>query len=68
MRKTTLVIDDELIRGAQAALGTKGIKDTVDRALREAIARQAREHLIDLMTSSRGLDLNDPEVMRQAWR
>lgn len=68
MRRTTLMIDDHLIENAKRALGTRGIKDTIDRALEEAVAAHARQELIELLVSSEGLDLNDPEIMRQAWR
>lgn len=43
VRKTTLEIDDEKIARAQAILGTRGLKDTVD----EAIARVLRVAAID---------------------
>lgn len=68
MRKTTLVIDDALINEAQQALGTKGIKDTIDRALEDAVAREAGRRLIEQLRQMDGLDLDDEEVMRSAWR
>jgi Arc/MetJ family transcription regulator len=68
MRKTTLVIDDDLIAEAREALGTTGLKETIDAALREAVnARLRREHF-ERLRSMDGLDLADPEVMEQAWR
>lgn len=39
-RKTTVELDPNALAAAEAALGTKGIKQTIDVALREA-ARQA---------------------------
>ena len=39
-RKTTVELDLDALAAAEAALGTKGIKQTIDVALREA-ARQA---------------------------
>jgi Arc/MetJ family transcription regulator len=67
-RRTLVEIDPELLDAAKAALGTTTIKDTVDRALREAVRAQVTaEHLRD-MRSLEGLDLDDPEVMAQAWR
>lgn len=68
MRKTTLVIDDELVRQAQAALGTRGLKATVDRALQEAIAVAARKRAIEQLRTMSGLELDNPEVMAGAWR
>jgi Arc/MetJ family transcription regulator len=68
MRKTTLVIDDALIAEAKVALGTTGLKETIDAALREAVnARLRRDHLERLRRMD-GLDLANPEVMDRAWR
>jgi Arc/MetJ family transcription regulator len=68
MRKTTLAIDDEKIAQAREILGTAGITDTIDAALRETIRCAAAERLIKRMTTMEGLDLGDPEVMAVAWR
>ena len=68
MRKTTLEIDDETLADARRILGTSGIKDTVDAALREVRVQDARRRLIDQLRTLEGLDLDDPEVMRAAWR
>ena len=67
-RRTLVEIDPDLLDAARSLLGTKTIKDTVDRALREVVRAQVTaEHLRD-MRSLEGLDLDDPEVMAQAWR
>lgn len=68
MRKTTLTIDDDKIIQARAILGTSGITDTIDAALRETIRRAAAERLIERMGTMDGLDLADAEVMADAWR
>lgn len=68
MRKTTLSIDDDKIARAREILGTTGITDTIDAALRETIRRAAAERLIERMATMDGLDLGDPEVMADAWR
>ena len=68
MRKTSLVIDDDLIREAGEILGTRGIKETIDRALEEVIVTNARRALIRRMQTMQGLDLADSGVMRSAWR
>ena len=68
MRKTTLVIDEDLVQQAQAALGTRGLKATVDRALQEAIAVAARRRAIEQLRTMTGLELDNPEVMAGAWR
>ena len=68
VRKTTLEIDDEVLEDARRILGTRGIKDTVDAALREVRVQDARRRLIEQLRSLDGLDLGDPEVMQSAWR
>jgi Arc/MetJ family transcription regulator len=67
VRKTTLVIDDVLIERARQVLGTRGLKDTIDRALEEVVAAAARRALIRRLETQEGLDLTDEEVLRQAW-
>ncbi|HCG02184.1 MAG TPA: DUF2191 domain-containing protein [Chloroflexi bacterium] len=67
MRKTTLVIDDALVERARSVLGTHGLKDTIDAALKEVLVRDARRALIQRLETSDGLDLEDEDLDRQAW-
>lgn len=68
MRKTTLEIDDAVLEDAKRILGTHGIKDTVDAALRAVRVQEARRELTSQLRSLDGLDLADADVMRGAWR
>ena len=68
MRKTTILIDEELVQRAQEALGTHGLKATVDKALQEAVALSARRRAIEQLRTMSGLELDNPEVMAGAWR
>ena len=68
MHKTTLVIDEAKLRRVRKLLGTKGIKDTIDRALDEVLALEARRRFADRLRKSTGMDLDDPEIMQGAWR
>jgi len=68
VRKTTLVINDELLDRARAILGTRGLKDTIDRALEQVVIEDARRALINRLASLEGLDLADEEIMSRAWR
>lgn len=68
MRKTTLVINDEILAQARAILGTHGLKDTIDRALEQVVIQDSRRALLSRLAALEGLDLADDEVMRQAWR
>lgn len=64
----TLVVDEAKLRRVRSVLGTNGIKDTIDRALDEVLALEARRRLVERLRSMEGLDLDDPEVMACAWR
>ena len=68
MHKTTLWVDDRKLKRAGKLLGTKGIRETIDRALDEVMAIHARRRLVDRLRQMNGLDLDDPDVMAGAWR
>jgi Arc/MetJ family transcription regulator len=68
VRKTTLVIDDELLERAKDALGTTGLKETIDAALQAAVAAKLRRDHFERLRQMRGLDLDRAEIMTQAWR
>lgn len=68
MHKTTLVVDDEKLARARKILGTKGIKETIDRALDEVVSLASRRRALGRLKSLEGLDLDDPEIMDEAWR
>lgn len=56
MRRTSLEIDEELLARAQQVLGTKGIKDTVARALEEVSRTDLRRRLALRVRSGEGID------------
>ena len=68
MHRTTLVLDERKLKKARRLLGTKGIKDTIERALDEVIAYDERRRAVDQLRTMEGLDLDDPEIMARAWR
>lgn len=65
VRRTTLEIDDDMLSQAREILGTKGVKDTVDEALREIVRREAGRRLIEWYKENE--DLHNPEIMERAW-
>lgn len=68
MAKTLIDINEEYLAAAQQVLHTGTKKDTVNAALREIAALAARRRDLQRL-ESRGLpDLEDEEVMREAWR
>ena len=65
MHKTTLTVDDKKLRQVRKILGTEGIKDTIDRALDEVIALDARRHELERL---KALTADDLDRMQKAWR
>ena len=68
MKKTTLEFDEELYDRTREALGTSGLKATVQRAFEEVLALQARRRAIQQLQEMDGLDLDKAKVMAEAWR
>lgn len=58
-RRTTIEVDDALLARAQAALGTTGLKDTVDAALDAAVRQSARTRLAARIASGAGIDRSE---------
>jgi len=56
MRRTSLEIDEQRLNRAQRVLGTKGIKDTIDRALEEVVRADLRRRLAERVKSGEGID------------
>ena len=55
-RRTSLILDNHLVQEAGLVLGTQGTTRTVDRALREVVARKKREALAGWDLPDLGLD------------
>lgn len=68
MGKTTLDVDDAKVEAAKQVLGTRTLRDTVDRALDSVLAADTRRRTIERLRRMEGLDLDKPEVMDAAWR
>ena len=68
MSKTTLEVDDAKVEMAKSILGTKTLRETVDRALEAVLVQAARRSTIERLRSMNGLDLDKPEVLDAAWR
>jgi Bacterial antitoxin of type II TA system, VapB len=67
-RKTSFEIDTEKVDVAREILGTRTMTDTVDAALDEIVKRRQREQLLELLDTPGALELDNPEVMKGAWR
>jgi Arc/MetJ family transcription regulator len=65
MRRTTLDIDQDMLSKAREILGTRGVKDTVDEALREVVRVEAGRRLIARYKDNE--DFGNPEIMERAW-
>lgn len=67
VKETTLEYDEQLFEEVRQNLGTKGLKATVHEAFKEVLRRRATHALIRQLRTIDGLDLDKPEVMRNAW-
>ena len=61
--RRTVVIDDNLLEEARKVLGTKGIRETVEAGLREAVRRRRLEELRRSLGHLE-LDLTPEELVR----
>ena len=68
MHRTTLEFDARKLAKVRRLLGTKGIKDTVERAFDEVLALEARRLALERLRTMKGLELDNAKVMSKAWR
>jgi len=68
MTRTLIDIDDALLLQAQQVLGTGTKKDTVNSALAEVVALQARRNFLAAARNGAFAELADPDVRGEAWR
>jgi Arc/MetJ family transcription regulator len=61
--RRTVVIDDKLLEEARQVLGTRGIRDTVEAGLKEAVRRRRLEELRRSLGKVE-LDLTPEELAR----
>jgi Arc/MetJ family transcription regulator len=62
--KTTIEIDEKVLKAAQRALGTTTIKGTVDASLKEVVRRRQLRELADALGTI-DLDLAPDQLRRQ---
>ena len=68
IKKTALLLDQELVKQVQELLETKTTTETISEALREVIRVRGRARGLERLRRREGMDLDDPEVMKGAWR
>ncbi len=69
MHKTSVVVDERKIARASRLLGTDGIRNTIDRALDEVIANDARARAVERLLRHEGVDRKILLKARdEAWR
>ena len=67
MTKRLVEINDGDLKRAQELLGAATIKETVERALKEVIAAEARRQHIELLRTGYLAPMADKEFRRRAW-
>jgi Arc/MetJ family transcription regulator len=68
VRKTALLLDDELVAQVREILGTATTTETLAEAMREVIRVRGRARHFERLRRREGLDLEDPDVARDSWR
>jgi len=68
IKKTALLIDEELVRQVKEILGTATTTETISEAMREVIRVRGRARHLERLHRREGTDIDDPEVMHGAWR
>lgn len=63
MSRTTIDLDDELLKRAAQELGTTGKKDTIHAALRAALRKNAARALMDRMAENTEADEDAANAM-----
>ncbi len=66
IRKTALLLDDELVAQVKEILGTATTTETLAEAMREVIRVRGRARHFERLRQRAG-DLTDPEVMGEVW-
>jgi len=67
-RKTSVMIDEDLLTAVQKLLETRTVKDTIEQAFLEILRARARKEEAEALATSSGMDLVDDKVMSEAWR
>lgn len=68
MTRTLIDTNDELLERAQAVLGTGTKRDTVNAALAQVVALNARRQFLGDARAGGLIDAVDEAVTDQAWR
>jgi hypothetical protein len=67
-RKTSLEVDTEKVEAAKEILETRTMTETIDAALDEVVNLQLRQKFIEMLDTPGALELDNPDVMKGAWR
>ena len=66
IKKTALLLDEELVAQVKELLGTSTTTETLAEALREVIRVRGRARHFERL-QQRAADLTDPDVMGELW-
>lgn len=64
MSKTSVEVDQDIVREAAAILGTRTLRDTIDAALREVVQAKRRLELVAMLSQEGRFDF---EASEGAW-
>jgi Arc/MetJ family transcription regulator len=63
MRRTTVELDDKLLRRVQRLLKTSGVKDTIEKAFHEVVRADLRRRLAARVRDGQGIDRGE-DILR----
>jgi hypothetical protein len=61
-------VNSDLLDQASQILHTNTVRETIEQALIEVLRTRARAEEVRALREMSGLDLDQPAVMKQAWR
>ena len=68
MTKRLIDIDDDLLEEVRDLIGASTMKEAVNGALQHVVDFDLRVRHVQRLRSMEGIDLDDAELMRDAWR
>lgn len=68
VKKTALLLDQDLVAQARQLLGTTTTSETIAEAMREVIRVRGRARHIERLRRREGVDLDEPGPPGPSWR
>lgn len=67
VKKTALLLDQDLVAQVRALLGTETTSETIAEAMREVIRVRGRARHVERLRRREGIDLDEPGAAGAGW-